>query len=64
MIAVLPGYATQSWKVLEIDLVQVGSTCQTNHEYLLVAVDEAFKFPLAFPLPSKHTEGWADELLK
>lgn len=53
-VATLPGRAIRPSDVLEMDLTSLGVKSLAGNEYLLLAMDIAFKFPLfTLPLPSK-----------
>lgn len=45
-------------------MMRIGVTSPAHDEYLLLAADEASKFPFAFPPPSKQADGVARELLQ
>ena len=60
----LPGRAIEPWEVMEMDLMNMGTESLSRNKYLLLVVDEASKFPFAFPLPSKQAEEVARHLLQ
>ena len=47
-----------------MDLLWIGRASVSENVYLLLAVDKASKFPLAFPLPSKKAVDVARHLLQ
>ena len=63
-VSMLPGRVIEPWEVMEIDVASVGTESRNGSRYLLLAVDQASKFPFAFPLPSKEVEEVACHLLQ
>ena len=63
-LVLLPARAVEPWKVLEVDLLRIGTTSLAGNEYILLAVDKASKFPFVFPIPTKRAEGVAQHLFQ
>lgn len=63
-IVMLPGRAISPWEVLEVDLMRAGTESNTGNKYLLLVVEKASKFPLAYPLPVKQAEGVTRHLMQ
>ena len=63
-LALLPARVIEPWEVLEIDLLRIGTTSLAGNEYILLAADNASKFPFAFPIPTKKAEGVAQHILQ
>ena len=62
-LALPPARAVEPWEILEVELLRIGTPSLAGNEYILLAVDKASKFPFAFPIPTKRTEGVAQHLL-
>lgn len=58
----LLGRAIQAWEVMKNDMMTVGVKSLSVEKYLLLAVDKASRFPVAYPLPSKQVEDVARHL--
>ena len=58
----LPARYLEPWEVLEVDLQRIPTTSEASIEYLLLVVDKASLFLLAYLLPSKEAHG-VDRLL-
>ena len=63
-VAMLPARFLKPWEVLEIDIHYMRARSEPGNEYLLVIVDRASKFLVAYPLPNKTTENVAKKLLE
>ena len=63
-LAMLPARFLRPMEVLEIDIQDMKVTSASNNRYLLVVVDRATKFLLAYPLPTKEALGVSRKLLE
>ena len=53
----------EPWEVLEVDLQRIPNTPEAGNECLLLVVDKASRFLIAYPLPSKEAHAVARLLL-
>ena len=58
----LPDRLLQPWKVLEVDIHDMGARLEAGNKHLLLVVDRASKFRFAYPLPNKNAENVAKKL--
>lgn len=63
-IAMLPARLLQPWEVLEIDIQDMKVTSKEGNRYVLVIVDRASKFLVAYALPSKEALGVSQKLFQ
>ena len=52
-LAMLRARFMELWEVREVDLQKFPKTSEADNEYVLLVVDNASKFPFAYPLPSE-----------
>jgi len=60
----LPATFLRPFEVLEMDIQDMKVVSEAGNRYLLVVVDRATKFLLAYPLPSKGSLGVSQKLLE
>lgn len=60
----MPARLLQPWEVLEMDLLDMKVNSKSGNRYLLLVVDRASKFVLAYPLPSKEALGVSHKLVQ
>ena len=63
-VAMLPARFLKFWVVLEMDIHDMGARSEAGNKHLLVIVDRASKFLLAYLLPNKTVENVAKKLLE
>ena len=59
-----PASFLRPWKVLEIDIHDMGARSEAGNKHLLVTVDRASKFLFAYPLPNKTAENVVKKILE
>ena len=60
----LPACFLKPWKILEINIHNMGVRSEVGKKYLLVVVDRANKFRFTYPLPNKTAENVAKKLFE
>ena len=63
-VTMLPARFLKPWKVLEMDIHDMGARSEAWNKHLLVIVDRARKILFAYPLPNKTTENAVKKLLE
>ena len=60
----MPGRLLEPWDELQMDILKIDTPSLTGHNYILLVVDRASKFPFGFPLETRQAVGVARVLVE